>query len=171
MLSLSLFYNVYSETAQVKHWLEIPRLLLMFSRWTRHQKQQKTFLPWWFLWQQRVFHKAVHKGKKGNLLPSSMPDGTSSFGNRHLMFSYSSIDQLINSNEAWTASEIFKRSFHWSTASSGNEKIFNNDRGECARINLEKCGQLQLIEYITVQCVWQGNLQILRQWLSISGYL
>ena len=119
------------------------------------KNNKKTFQPWWFLWQQRVLNKAVHKGKKGDLLPSSMPDGTSCFDNRHLMFSYSSIDQLINSNEAWTASEIFKRSFHWSTASSGNEKIFNNDRGECARINLEKCGQLQLIEYNTVQCVWQ----------------
>ena len=93
------------------------------------------------------YTKQCTKEKRG----ISMPDGTSCFDNRHLMFSYSSTDQLINSNEAWTASEIFKRSSHWSTASSGNEKIFNNDRGECARINLEKCGQLQLIEYITAR--------------------
>lgn len=82
---------VQSNCHKVKPWLEIPRPLLMFSRWTRHQKQLKTFLPWLFLWQQRVLHKAVQKGKKGNLLPASMPDGTSSFDNQHLMFSYSRI--------------------------------------------------------------------------------
>ena len=71
-----------------------------------------------------VFLRCLHKGKKKwNLLPTSTPNGTSSFENRNLMFSCSSM---------------------WSTPSSGNERIFDKlywQRVIDARMNPDMFGQ------------------------------
>ena len=134
-------------------WLEIPRHLLMFGRWTRHHKQLKTFLRWsWnvFPYESERFYtkRPVHKEKKICHQLTRLTD----VNNGHLMFNNGIwcfhtaptwlIDQLL-----WAAIENFNWSFHRSLASSGNKKIDDNlYRGfNDARMNPDKCRYLHLI--------------------------